>query len=583
MPTKADLFRKISLRRFFVLVICAGVVASSAVYTLMQTWRDFEYEKVSHTNFQEQISEMLANSLREPLIQGGAVETSIRIQSFLKQQSKVICVEIEGRDIPGTGCNGKEIKARYVFSTHNALFYDTDRERSIAKISIFYDNSTLYGSWKRKLRDSLIINIIVSLLIFSFVGMLTARFIKNDLQTVLDECNPESQGKQSSDVIRIKEFSDLFHELKKYIAAARFNAEAHASSEVAKQVAHDIRSPLAAIRMAIESLDTLNEGTRRTIQSAFERINDIANDLMNRWPAFHGQSPSTDDALEQRNVELVNDLVESIVSEKRIQYREVSYVALELKTERKAHALFAHISGHRLKRVLSNLIDNSYEAISQRGKILVSIECEGRNGKISIQDTGKGIPSEILPKLMQKGGTFGKPKGNGLGLYDAKKTIESWGGAISLESKEGTGTKVVITLPLTREPEWFARKITFDATTTVVSIDDDVSVHEIWRARFNSVMDNFDGVRFLSFSSVSEFMMWHASEAGRKCLFLVDYEFLRQKMTGLDLIEKLKIQQNSILVTSRYADTSVSQKAQALSVSVLPKNLAGFIQFEVLA
>lgn len=583
MPTKADIFRKISFRRFFVLVICAGVIASSAVYTLMQTWRDFEYEKVSHTNFQEQISEMLANSLREPLIQGGSVETSIRIQSFLKQQPKVICLEIEGRDIPGTGCNDRNLSPRYVFSTHNELFYGADRSRSLAKISIFYDNSTLYGSWKRKLRDSLIINIVVSLLIFSVIGMLTARFIKNDLQTVLDECNPESQGKQSSDVIRIKEFSHLFHELKKYIAAAKFNAEAQASSEVAKQVAHDIRSPLAAIRMAVESLETLNEGTRRTIQSAFERINDIANDLMNKWPAFHGQPPSTADASEQRKVELINDLVESIVSEKRIQYREISYVALELKTDRKAHALFAHISGHRLKRVLSNLIDNSYEAISHHGKILVSIECEGGNSKISIQDTGKGIPADIFPRLMQKGSTFGKAKGNGLGLYDAKKTIESWGGSLSLESKEGAGAKVVISLPLTREPEWFARKITFDARTTVVSIDDDVSVHEIWRARFNSVIDNFEGVRFMTFSSVTEFMIWHSKASRENCLFLVDYEFLRQYMTGLDLIEHLCIGRQSILVTSRYADTTVSEKARELKVSILPKNLAGFIPFEIVA
>ncbi|MGE0527334.1 MAG: PAS domain-containing sensor histidine kinase [Bdellovibrionales bacterium] len=571
-----------SLRRFFVLIVCTGVVVCSGVYTLMHTWRDFEHEKVAHTTFQRQISEMMANSLREPLIQGSSVEASLRVQSFLRQQPQVLCLTIEGRDVPGAGCEGKDIGARSVFRTHNALFYDPDQTRHFAKVSIFYDNSDLYGSWKRKLRDSLIINLLVSLLVFSLIGTLTARFIKSDLQTVLDECNPEIQGKQTSDGIRIEEFSHLFHELKGYISAAKFSAEAQASSEVAKQVAHDIRSPLAAIRMAIESLGSLNEDTRRTIQSAFERINDIANDLMNKWPSFPGRASAIEESPEQR-VELVNDLVENIVSEKRIQYRELSHVALELKTDRKAHALFSNISGHRLKRVLSNIIDNSYEAIGRQGKILVSISIEGANAKIFVQDTGKGVPANVLPKLMQKGSTYGKEKGNGLGLYDAKKTIETWGGTISLESQEGVGTKVLVSLPLTKEPEWFARKISFDAATTVVSIDDDVSIHEVWRSRFTSVMESFEGIRFLSFSSVSEFMTWHSREAGRKCLFLVDYEFLHQSMTGLDLIEKLKIERTSILVTSRYGEFPVSQRAQALCVSVLPKNLAGFVRFEVSA
>ena len=570
-----------SLRRFFVLIICTGVIVCSTVYTLAQTWRDFDREKESHTAFQRKISAMMANSLREPLVQGASIEASLRIQSFLKQDPSVICMTIDGRSIPGANCDGKNLTARFIFQTHDDLFYDVNQANLLAKVNIFYDNSSLYGAWKKKLRDSLVINLLISLLIFSFIGTLAARLLRSDIRTVLDECNPEKQGKQTSEGIRIKEFSHLFHELKGYIAEAKLNAEARAAAEIAKQVAHDIRSPLAALRMTIESLQSLNENTRRTIQSAFERINDIANDLMNRWPAVSRTSVAEESS--ERQVELLNDLVESIVSEKRIQYRELSGIALELRTDRNAHALFSHISGHRLKRALSNIIDNSYEAISQQGKIIISITLEGVHTRISVKDTGKGIPADILPKLMQKGGTFGKEKGNGLGLYDAAKTIESWGGRISLKSQAGQGAEVVITLPLAKEPEWFARKIIFDSGTTIVSIDDDVSIHEIWRSRFNSVMENFDGIRFLTFSSITEFIEWHSINAVGNHLFLIDYEFLHQKMTGLDLVERLHIEQKSILVTSRYAEPSVFQKAKKLGVSILPKNLAGFIPFEIAA
>lgn len=285
----------------------------------------------------------------------------------------------------------------------------------------------------------------------------------------------------------------------------------------------------------------------------------------------------------ERSVELINDLVESIVSEKRIQYRELSQVVLELKTERKAHALFSNISGGKLKRALSNIIDNAYEAINQRGKILVSLSIEGAHARIVVRDTGKGIPVDILPKLMQKGSTFGKEKGNGLGLYDAKKSIEAWSGEILLSSQEGLGTEVLISLPLVKEPDWFARKIVFDGETTIISVDDDVSIQETWRSRFTSVIENFENVQFLSFSSASEFVTWHKQARQNKYLFLIDYEFLHQELNGLDVIERLQIAQQSILVTSRYMDDGVSRRAQDLEVSILPKNLAGFIPFEIAA
>jgi signal transduction histidine kinase len=571
-----------SLRRFFVLVACVGVILCSSAYTLVQTWRDFGHEKAARMEFQSQISEMLANSLREPLIQGSSVEAGIRVQSFLKRQPQVVCLSVEGREVPGASCEGKDIQKKGIFITDNSLFYDAARERSFAKMSVFYDNSDLYSLWKQKLRDSLVVNFLISILIFSLVGVFAARFIRNDLQAVLDESNPERQGKQTSDSIRIREFSRLFQELKKYMSAARFNAESQASAEVAKQVAHDIRSPLAAIRMAIESLDSVGEDKRRAIQSAFERINDISNDLMNRWPSFRKGAAMSEDSSEV-GVELVNDLIESIISEKRIQYRELSQITLELKTDREAHALFANVSGHKLKRVLSNIIDNSYDAISRQGSVRVSISQEKSAIGISIKDTGKGISASILPKLMKKGSTFGKERGNGLGLYDAKKNIEAWGGTITLESQEGEGTRVFISLPMAREPEWFARKISFDASATVVSLDDDTSVHDIWKSRFNSVMENFEDFRFLTFSSTSEFTDWLSQEEIKNCLFLIDYEFLNQKLTGLDLIEGLKIQRHSILVTSRYSEPIVSQRAQDLNVSILPKNLAGFIPVEVSA
>lgn len=574
--------RKMSLRRFFVLSILFGVVICSATYTLFQTWRDFEHDKQSRTSYQKQISDLMVASLREPLIQGSLVEVNLRVQSFLKQQPQVLCVAIKNRGLPISDCDPKGFSSSHVFETQSQLFYEVQNSNPFAEVRFFYDNSELYGSWKRKLRDALIFNFLIAVLVFSFLLTRVARYLKTDLQTILDECNPETQGHHKEEAIRIKEFSHLFRELKKYIAAARFNAEAHAAGEVARQVAHDIRSPLAALRMTIDSLYNINEHQRKTIRAAFDRINDIANDLMNRAPAL-GSAPhqQTQDGAQ---VELINDLVDSIVSEKRIQYRERSSVSVEFRIDKKAHAVFSSISGHRLKRGLSNIIDNSFEAIDHAGTIEVILRREDREIVIVIRDNGKGIPLEILPTLMQKGKTFGKTKGNGLGLYDAQRAIASWGGTLSLESALGLGTTVTIRLPSVDTPKWFPEKIRFTGNTTVVSVDDDISIHEIWRSRFQSLSENFEDLKFLSFSSVTDFSQWFEKSKSRSdCLFLVDFEFLRQSKSGLELIEELGIGENSILVTSRYADQEVSRHAQRLGVPILPKALSGFIPFEIRA
>jgi signal transduction histidine kinase len=67
--------------------------------------------------------------------------------------------------------------------------------------------------------------------------------------------------------------------------------------------------------------------------------------------------------------------------------------------------------------------------------------------QIRIQDNGKGIPKERIANLGSRGNTFGKKSGSGLGLFHAKRTIESFGGKFDIESEEGHGTSIFITLP----------------------------------------------------------------------------------------------------------------------------------------
>jgi two-component system sensor histidine kinase AtoS len=72
--------------------------------------------------------------------------------------------------------------------------------------------------------------------------------------------------------------------------------------------------------------------------------------------------------------------------------------------------------------------------------------------RINIQDSGEGVPPELLPRLFEPYFST-KTGGTGLGLPIARKNIEEQGGHIEVQSKQGEGTTVTILLPEARVPE----------------------------------------------------------------------------------------------------------------------------------
>jgi hypothetical protein len=87
--------------------------------------------------------------------------------------------------------------------------------------------------------------------------------------------------------------------------------------------------------------------------------------------------------------------------------------------------------------------------------------------------TQKGIPKDKLNIVFERGASFGKKNGTGLGLYHAKRTIEKYNGTIELESKLGIGTNILITLPQKIPDD-------FQADKTIVLIDNDPLVRTTW-------------------------------------------------------------------------------------------------------
>lgn len=233
-------------------------------------------------------------------------------------------------------------------------------------------------------------------------------------------------------------------------------------AEMAAQVSHDIRSPLSALNMAMHTLKGASEEHKEIIQGSINRINDIANDLLNKSKEVasveNASSPFNSDQLVSEKklstatvaVTKIKPLVEQVIAEKRLELHHQNNLKIDLDEESSAESLVP-LHPSDLARILSNLINNSVEALPEaQGNITVGLRSYKDLVSLTVNDNGKGIPQEILSKLGDQKMSYNKVQGasgSGLGLYHAKKTIQNFGGHLQIQSQENVGTMVEIRLP----------------------------------------------------------------------------------------------------------------------------------------
>lgn len=283
------------------------------------------------------------------------------------------------------------------------------------------------------------------------------------------------------------------HVLKLEIQNSRLMDERDAAiGRIAAQVAHDIRSPLAALEVVAAGVSQLPDDKLIILRSAVKRIQDIAEGLIDRHrsDSGHGSPPS-----EAPSSSRLSSLIISVVEEKRLELSSRAGVKIELQIEEPLSGLFATVTASDFKRMISNLINNSVEAFgAEGGTVSVSLRAGDGEALLRVGDSGKGIPAEMLSNLGRRGATHGKPGGSGLGLFHAFSSVESWGGRVRVESKAGEGTTVTARLPLSPEPAAGIERL--DA----VLIDDDALARATWKmtaARLDK--------RFRAFASADEF------------------------------------------------------------------------------
>lgn len=365
-------------------------------------------------------------------------------------------------------------------------------------------------------------------------------------------------------------YNDLALETNRLLSTLLVKNREAACGRLASQVAHDIRSPLSALKMALNDLASPSEETRVLLRSAILRVQDIANQLLD------ANRPSPTKVAEGKAPDAVYlpPLVESVVSEKRFQFRSCLSVRIESSTDKASYGAFSAICPVELKRVLSNLINNAVEALRGEGTVTVTLMGLPSGWEVRVTDTGQGMPPEVLAKLGQRGMSFAKEKGNGLGVFHAMQAIAACGGRLRFESEQGKGTSAIVCLSVAALPEWFLPRIDLTGIDMIVALDDDSSIHGIWEERFATAKRNGLRVEHLSTGDAFARLVTTPDFDRKSALFLVDYELLGQKKNGLDLVEDFDLGPRAVLVTSRFDEAPVVERARALGMRLLPKSVA---------
>ncbi|MCM2351129.1 MAG: HAMP domain-containing histidine kinase [Bacteriovoracaceae bacterium] len=203
--------------------------------------------------------------------------------------------------------------------------------------------------------------------------------------------------------------------------------------KLAYQVAHDIRSPVSALRIALEDIRCDKDETE-LIKFSLNRIEEISNNLLDKYKEPNPKRTNT-----------FIDEIKYLINEKKLIYNES--VKFDLAHHPNFETLKFFKPSSDLMRVLSNILNNSIEAIDVSGLIKIHFNLEGSDFILSISDNGKGIPEDVLQNFREKTFSFNKASGHGLGLNHAKDFITKIGGSLKIDSITGVGTRIKLTFP----------------------------------------------------------------------------------------------------------------------------------------
>lgn len=294
-------------------------------------------------------------------------------------------------------------------------------------------------------------------LLTGFFGAFVSRLMKGRDALLLEKIHTEEDH-----VRRLEELTKEFEQSAKLLVRRDLDLSAanqqlqnldQLKSEIISVAAHQLRTPLSAIKWTLKMLINGDVGQitpdqRELLGKGFEsneRMINLVNDMLSVDRLESGRVKYNFVAVQ------LEDLVQGMLQE-----------LMQLATKKNIKIVFARpqqllpklkLDPDKMHDVLQNLIDNAIKYSNPNSEVIVRLSSDGQNIQFSVKDSGIGIPKQQQSKIFER---FFRAEnavkiasdGSGLGLYIAKSIIKRHGGDIWYESEEGKGSTFYFTLPL---------------------------------------------------------------------------------------------------------------------------------------
>ena len=216
-------------------------------------------------------------------------------------------------------------------------------------------------------------------------------------------------------------------------------------TEMARQVAHEIKNPLTPVQLSAEHLlrvhadrgSPLTPVLQECVESILKQVR-ILRQIASEFSSY-ASSPVARRA--------PTDLA-TLVSEVTTPYRPGLEGRIALSTDLPADLPPLQLDPVLMQRAITNIIDNALHAMPDAGTLEIGIHRDPGQVRLVIRDTGVGLEPDVLARIFEPYFST-RITGTGLGMAIAKRNVELNGGTIAVDSQPGRGTAVTMTLPLT--------------------------------------------------------------------------------------------------------------------------------------
>jgi len=226
----------------------------------------------------------------------------------------------------------------------------------------------------------------------------------------------EEQLKQQRDQLEL----EVIIKTNKLMQAERLSA----IGEISARLAHDLRNPLTVIKGTIEIV----KAKSKHVDAGFS---EKQFEMMER--AVSRMANQIDDVLDFVKIQTLHTTRNSILETISLSVAKIKKSA-ELSINIVGENIESVYDADKLEVVFDNIIMNAVEANNERGEISIRIKDINNEIIIEIEDSGSGVPQELMTKIFEPLFTT-KQRGTGLGLASCKRIIEQHGGSIYVKTK----------------------------------------------------------------------------------------------------------------------------------------------------